>query len=308
MSVKVSVLICTYTPELYDHLAEAAESVLEGTYDDVEIVLVSDGNDEVFELMQRDFSDHPKVVVTRTEDNVGISAARNRGLEVASGDVVAQMDDDAIAHERWVEELVSVYEETDAIAVGGKMTPDWVAGKPSFLPEEFFFLIGVTRTGFAEPGEEVRNTYGSNISFRRDVLESLGGFDPNVGRRGDLEIQGHESELGTRLRQEFDRGVVYNPDAKVAHKIFGYRTNRRWIAKRAFWQGYSKRALQSLLPEATGDEETDFLKLLLFSSIPNRLRGLVMEPSVAKVEQLVWVVALTVLVGVGYLYGSVKWR
>jgi glycosyltransferase involved in cell wall biosynthesis len=254
------------------------------------------------------YADQDDTVITQTSENVGISAARNHGIEQASGDIVAQIDDDAIADPDWIDELVSVYEATDAIAVGGKMTPEWVAGKPEFLPEEFYWLIGVTHRGFADPGEEVRNTFGSNISFRREVITELGGFDANVGRKGEAEIQAHESELGTRLRQEFDRGVVYNPDAKVAHKVFAYRTEPLWLIKRAFWQGYSKRALETLLPDAGTDEESEFLSFLLLDSIPRRLRRLMSSPSATVLAQLCWLVLLTGLVGLGYLYGITKWR
>lgn len=306
--MRVSVIICTYAEDVYDDFQEAVESVRKQTYDDVEIVLVADGNEAVYQRMRDDYGDRDDIIVTRTEENVGISAARNHGIEQASGDVVAQIDDDAIADTEWIEELVSVYESTDAIAVGGKMTPKWVAGKPEFLPEEFYWLIGVTHRGFAEPGEEVRNTFGSNISFRREVITELGGFDANVGRKGDAEIQAHESELCTRLRQEFDRGVVYNPDAKVAHKVFEYRTEPGWLLKRAFWQGYSKRALETLLPDASRQEESAFLSLLLFDSIPLRIRRFVSSPGKTPVAQLIWLVLLTGLVGIGYLYGMIKWR
>jgi glycosyltransferase involved in cell wall biosynthesis len=306
--MKVSVVICTYSEDIYEHFEEAVESVLEQTYDDVELVLVSDGNEAVYQRMQADYGDRSDTIVSRTEENVGISAARNHGIDLATGDVVAQIDDDAVADERWIEELVSVYEETDAVAAGGKMTPLWVDGKPEFLPEEFYWLIGVTHRGFAEPGEEVRNTFGSNISFRMEVIEELGGFDPHVGRKGEAEIQAHESELGTRLRREFDRGVIYNPNAEVAHKVFDYRTEPVWLAKRAFWQGYSKRALETLIPDAESGEESDFLRFLLSDSIPLRLRRLVSAPSVSVMSQLVWLVLLTGLVGFGYLYGIVKWR
>lgn len=305
--MKVSVIICTYTMDLYDDFQEAVDSIFEQSHDNVELILVSDGNEEVYEQMQDDYGDNPDVIVTMTEENVGVSAARNHGLEKATGDIVAQMDDDAIADPKWVEELVRVYEETDAIAVGGKMTPKWVAGKPRFLPEEFYWLIGVNDRWFADPMEEVRNTYASNISFKKEVIEELGGFDPNVGRKGEREIQATESEIGTRLRREFDRGVIYNPDATVAHKIFDYRTDRVWIAKRAFWQGYSKRVLEILLPEASTDEESEFLAFLGFEAIPRRIRGLVSGPSVAKAEQLIWLILLTALVGFGYVYGIISW-
>ena len=306
--MKVSVVVCTYTEEMYDHFCEAVDSILNQTYDDIEVILVSDGNEPLYEQMRDDYADRSETIVTQTDENVGISAARNHGIEQATGDVVAQIDDDAIADPQWVEELVSVYESTDAIAVGGKMTPEWVAGKPEFLPEEFYWLIGVTHRGFGESGEEVRNTFGSNISFRREVITELGGFDPNVGRKGDAEIQAHESELCTRLRQEFGRGVVYNPNAKVAHKVFDYRTEPRWLIERAFWQGYSKRALETLLPDASRAEESAFLSFLLSDSIPLRVRQFLSSPSVVPISQLVWLVLLTGLVGVGYLYGIIRWR
>jgi glycosyltransferase involved in cell wall biosynthesis len=306
--MKVSVIICTYSEEVYSHFRESVESVLDQTYENIELILVSDGNEAVYQRMQDDYSELSNTVVSRTDENVGISAARNHGIELATGDVIAQIDDDAIADPDWVAELVSVYQETDAVAVGGKMTPEWVAGKPEFLPEEFYWLIGVTHRGFADPGEEVRNTFGSNISFRREVIEELDGFDPHVGRKGEAEIQAHESELGTRLRQQFDRGVVYNPDAKVAHKVFDYRTDPLWLIKRAFWQGYSKRALETLLPDAGTDEESEFLSYLLLESVPNRVRTLGSKQSFVVLSQLLWLVMLTGLVGLGYLYGIVKWR
>jgi glycosyltransferase involved in cell wall biosynthesis len=306
--MKVSVIICTYTEEMYDHFQEAVESVRQQTYPDIELVLVSDGNEAVYEQIRADYGDNSDVVVAMTEQNVGVGEARNQGIKLATGEIVAQMDDDAVADPDWIAELVRVYEETDAVAVGGKMTPKWVAGKPRFLPEEFYWLIGVNHRWFAEPMEEVRNTYASNISFRRDVIEELGGFDPNVGRKGDTEIQATESEIGTRLRETFGRGVIYNPEATVAHKIFDYRTDRVWIAKRAFWQGYSKRVLEKLLPEASTDEESEFLTFLVFGAIPRRLWRILTGPSLAKVKQLVWLVLLTGLVGLGYVYGVLTWR
>jgi glycosyltransferase involved in cell wall biosynthesis len=305
--MRVSVIICTYTMDMYDDFQDAVDSILDQTYQDVELVLVSDGDEAVHERMQEDYGDRPDVIVTMTEENVGVGEARNHGIEQATGDAVAQIDDDAVADPEWVTELVRVYEETDAIAAGGKMTPKWVAGKPRFLPEEFYWLIGVNHRWFAEPMEEVRNTYASNISFRREVIEELGGFDPNVGRKGEAEIQATESEIGTRLQREFDRGVIYNPDAEVAHKIFDYRTDRVWIAERAFWQGYSKRVLETLLPEADTEEESEFLEFLAFDSVPRRLKALVDDPSVEGVEQLVWLVLLTALVGFGYVYCILTW-
>jgi hypothetical protein len=187
------------------------------------------------------------------------------------------------------------------------MTPAWVAGKPDFLPEEFYWLVGVTHRGFADGPGEIRNTFGSNISFRADVFEELGGFDPDIlGRRGGKNLQAEEPELCARLRREYGRGVYYDPEATVAHKVFDYRTDPRWLLNRALWQGYSKRVMADLVPESTG-AEAGFLGMVVRESIPERIAGL-LRGSRTDGLQLLALVGFTAAVGAGYLYGLLTWR
>ena len=305
--MKVSVVICTYAEEMYGDFHEATESLLTQTYESLEVVVVVDGTDAVAERVHEDFGDRDDVVIHLNDENVGLLESRNTGAELASGDVVAFIDDDAVADERWVEELVSIYETHDVEAVGGKMTPIWVADQPAYLPEEFYWLVGVTHRGFGEEGK-VRNTFGSNISFRRDVFLELGGFDPNIGgRKGDKNLQGGETELAARLRADLGGTFYYTPDAEVGHKVFEYRTDLAWLLRRAFWQGYSKRAMEVLVPDS-GDEETEFLGNLLFRFMPDRLRNAVTGPSLKEAQKFVMLVVFTACVGIGYLYGFTKWR
>ncbi len=312
--MRVSVVLCTHSLDRYDDFREAVESVFDQTYDDVELVLVSDGNRDVYEQFEAEYGDRDDVVLHCNDENVGLLESRNNGAEVATGDVVAFTDDDAIADERWVAELVAGYENRDVRAVGGRMTPAWVAGKPSFLPEEFYWLVGVTNRGFgpavgdAATAGMVRNTFGANISFDRETFLELGGFDGAIGgRKGDANLQGGETELAARLREEYGAGVYYNPDAKVAHKVFDYRTDPQWLLDRAFWQGYSKRAMQVLVPGSTG-EESAFLGALLTEFVPDRVVGLVRSPSVEKCTQLVALLVFTAAVGFGYLYGLTRYN
>ena len=306
--MKVSVVLCTYSPDRYDDFAEAAESLLTQTYDETELVIVVDGRESVYERVREDYDDREDVLLHCNDENLGLLESRNVGAELATGDVVAFIDDDAVADERWVEELVAGYEEQDAVAVGGKMTPEWVAGQPDFLPAEYYWLVGATHYGFADGPGWVRNTFGSNISFERDLFLELGGFNTNVGgRKGDKNLQGGETELCARMAAEYDEQVWYNPDAVVAHKVFKYRTDPQWLLDRAFWQGYSKRAMEVLTPES-GNEENEFLKLLVFGSIPSRVRNIAVDPSFARVKQLSFLLIFTGLVGAGYLYGFTRYR
>ncbi|AKH98000.1 glucosyl-dolichyl phosphate glucuronosyltransferase [Halanaeroarchaeum sulfurireducens] len=301
----VSVVICTYDMERYPVFSEAIESVREQTYEPIEIVLVIDGNEAVYERTVEDYGDVENISIYNNEENKGISYSRTRGGELASGDVVAFIDDDAVAEPDWIETLVDVYETTDAIAAGGDVRPNWQTEKPAWFPAEFYWLVGVVEPGFAEDGEEVRNVYGSNISYRREAFLEVGGYDPKTGRKGDKHLQAHEAPVGIRLLEEYGRGMVFVEDAVVHHTLFDYRGDFGWLVSRSFWQGYSKRVMDLLYPDAP-DSKSAYLEQLLTHFVPKRVQGLVRRPSVAAVLQLVMIFVFTGAVGLGYLYAVLQ--
>lgn len=305
--MRVSVVLCTYSPDLFDDFVEAADSVLNQTYHDIELVIVVDGSQQLCEMVYEEYGDTDTITIHCNDTNKGLLASRNLGVEISTGDIVAFIDDDAVADSRWIEQLVDIYEQNpNAIAAGGKMIPQWVSKQPIYLPEEFYWLIGVTHKGFAHPGAEVRNTFGSNISFRRGVFEDLGGFEVNLGgRKAGRELQAGETELCVRMQNKYNQGVIYQPEAVVAHKIFEFRTRFRWLMKRAFWQGYSKRAMAKHIPES-GAEERDYLSYLIQSRFPHRFYQLLRKPNYTGLLQLLSLTILTFSVGTGYLYGMIR--
>ncbi len=303
--MKVSVIVCTYTMDRYEVFTEAVESALSQGYEPVEVVLVIDGNPDVYQRALDDFGHHENVVIHDNDENRGISYSRTRGAELASGEIVAFIDDDGVAESDWIERLLEAYQLTDAVAVGGYVAPDWVTEKPDFFPEEFYWLVGCTEKGFAENGEEVRNTYGSNISYRRDVFLNVGGYDVNTGRKGDRHIQAHEAPVGIRIREQYGKGVLYVEDAVVHHKLFDYRGEFRWLVFRSFWQGFSKRVMEVLYPGAQGNE-SQYLKDLFFKYIPRRTQKALFGPSLSQVKQILAILVFTGAVGLGYLYGLTK--
>jgi glycosyltransferase involved in cell wall biosynthesis len=305
--MEVSVVICTYPIERYDAFCDAVDSILSQTYDPVELVVVVDSNDEIYEKAVDKYGNRDNVVIHNNKENVGNLESVNKGVEIATGDIIANIDDDATADENWVSELVSMYEEEDALAVGGRIEPDWVAGEAKHIPEEFYWLIGATHRGFRKDAGTVRNTFGSNLSFRREVFLELGGFKTEIGDEDrDRKLQGGETELCARLHEEYGERLYYNPDALVFHKIFDYRTKRKWLVKRAFWQGFSKRGMEVLVPESSS-EEWGFLSDLLLRFIPSRFKNIVCQPARYKIDQFAMLFVLTTAVGLGYLYGIIKW-
>jgi len=57
----------------------------------------------------------------------------------------------------------------------------------------------------------------------------VGGYDENTGAIGDRHIQAHEAPVCIRMANTFGKGVIYNTDAVVNHKLFDYRGDFRWL-------------------------------------------------------------------------------
>lgn len=305
----VSVVVCTYSEERYDIFSECVESILGQTYEPIELVIIVDGNDTVFERVTRDFGDVDDLVanliIYNNDQNRGISYSRTKGAELGGGEIVAFIDDDGVAEPDWIEEHIAMYEATSAIAVAGEVAPDWIHGAPKFFPEEFYWLVGCTEPGFAEHGAEIRNGYGSNVSYQREKFLEIGGYDANTGRKGDRHIQAHEAPAGIRLQRHFGKGVIYTADSVVNHRLFHYRGRFKWLVFRSFWQGFSKRVMEVLYPGAQGNER-QYLKDIFFDRVPTRIGALFRSPSGAQIQQLITIFVFTGAVGLGYLYGLTR--
>lgn len=302
-SLHVSVVITAFAEDRYIDVNEAIESVLLGSYRYRDVTVVVDGNYALYDRLNARW-DVDDVTILLNGEILGAAASRNAAVETVNGDIVAFMDDDAVADPDWLQELVGPYEMDDAVAVGGRMAPLWIAGKPDYLPAEFYWLVGVTYRGFPDERTEVRNTFASNLSFDLETFETLGGFNTNIGPTGESLLQSAETELCARLNEVTGRGVIYNPDAVVSHKIYKHRTSPWFLLRRAFWQGVSKRGMQKF-SDVEFSSESSFLHLILKLSIPERLVGSIHGPHRENLFQLVFIIVATTAVGIGYVWGFV---
>lgn len=89
MKAKISVIIPFYAHKKW--LNEALESVINQTYKNIEIIVINDGSTENIDELQVKYKDK---VIFITQENKSVSVARNRGIELATGDYVAFLDSD----------------------------------------------------------------------------------------------------------------------------------------------------------------------------------------------------------------------
>jgi glucosyl-dolichyl phosphate glucuronosyltransferase len=303
--VQISVVVCTHRLDNYPNLRETIESLLNQSHPDKNIVVVIDGNPALFNRVQSDYRTIPSIQPLLLKENAGVSAARSAGTREATGEVIAFIDDDATAAPDWLQQLIAAYEEFDALAVGGKILPVWAAKRPDYLPEELDWLIGVTDAGFTgDRLSEVRNTYGPNMSFKKQVFLTVGYFNQSLGFTGNAYVQGEEPEIALRMKQKFHRGMIYKPQAVVYHKIHPAKLKINVLLKRSFFQGYSKALLRRItaFTDST-DVENAYLRYLLLDRLPHRLIRIYRLAELKKVAMLSTVI---LFVAAGFVYGYFK--
>lgn len=297
LNAEVNVVVCTYSNTMYEDFVECVESLLSQSYQNVHIICIVDGNKQYFERIRKEKGQWGnRMELLLNQENLGLLESRNKGAEKAKGDILAFIDDDAVAHEHWIQELVQSYQE-GVFSVAGKIEPLWKTDRPCWFPEEFYWLMGITH-------EEGRNTFGSNLSFKRSAFQSVCGFRVDMGgKKGKGQLQGGEIELCERMKQRFKKDTVYNPHAFVYHKISEERTRVGYLVRRSFWQGYSKAVMESL--GGSIRHEKDFLGYILLDATKNRLSRF-LKGSRKDLECLFIMWLFTLCVGMGYSSGRIR--
>jgi glycosyltransferase involved in cell wall biosynthesis len=197
---KVSVVVCTYNgSRTLDGCLASLEKL---HYPDYEVVVVNDGStDSVPEIAAR----YPYIRY-HAQPNRGLSVARNVGMELARGEIVAYTDDDCFADPDWLYFLVAKLLETGATGVGG----------PNLLPTTDGPVASCVSASPGTPAHILiddnvaEHVPGCNMAFWADRLRAIGGFDPVYTKAGD------DVDLCWRLQADGDH-IVYAPAAVVWH-------------------------------------------------------------------------------------------
>lgn len=241
----ISVIICTYTERRWEDLLAAVDSVRKQTLAANEIIVVVDHNPQMLRRVQEYLSD---VIAIENKEQRGLSGARNSGIARAQGSLIAFLDDDASATLDWLRLLQADLEDPQVLGIGGAVIPLWLQARASWFPDEFLWVVGCTYPGMPQTGSSIRNPIGANMTIRREVFYSVGGFINAIGRVGTRPVGCEETELCIRARQHWpQKRFIYKPEASVSHRIPGNRMTWRYFCARCYSEGISKATISRLV-------------------------------------------------------------
>lgn len=235
--MKISVVICAYTEDRWDDVLAAVASVRSQSLPAHEIIVVVDHGPALLGRLRPAL---PDVKVIPNSGYRGLSGGKNTGVTAARGDVVAFLDDDAVAEAEWLAAMAAAYDDPYVAGVGGLTLPLWGITAPRWFPEEFAWVVGCTYRGMVRG--PVRNIMGGNASFRREVFDVTGGFRSGIGRTaGGRPLGCEETEFCIRLRQAAPETVLlYDDGAVIWHRVPAERARFGYFRSRCYAEGLSK--------------------------------------------------------------------
>ena len=143
----VSVVTAAFAMGRWDGLREAVASIRAQTVQVLETIVVIDHNPALLDQAQRELAG---VVVVPNTRRRGASGARNSGVAASRGQVVAFLDDDAVASCTWLEALLVHFADPYVVGVGGRVVPLWEGSRPRWFPQEFDWTVGGSYRGMPE--------------------------------------------------------------------------------------------------------------------------------------------------------------
>ncbi|HEY1304742.1 MAG TPA: glycosyltransferase [Vicinamibacterales bacterium] len=224
----VSVIVCTYNGRRT--IRDCCEGLRKLDYQSFDVIVVDDGSTDNVADIAREYGF--RVITT---PNRGLSNARNAGLEAATGDIVAYIDDDAYPDPHWLSYLAHTFSTTDHAAVGG----------PNIAPDGDGPIADCIANAPGGPAHilvsdsEAEHVPGCNMSFRKAALHAIGGFD------SQFRVAGDDVDVCWRL-QHIGLTVGFCPAAMVWHHRRG-SVRTYWKQQRGY--GKAEALLESKWPE-----------------------------------------------------------
>ena len=254
-SATATVIIATYNLSRWDLLVESVGSVEAQTCPPIELILCVDHNETLLQRCEAYWSTREsvagfpiRVVPNRFEQSqtgggvherahgskrrFGAGQNRNTAAELARGDILVFLDDDAVAEPSWLKYLLAPFEDPCTVAVGGAPLPRYETGRPRWFPANFDWVFGCAYAGMPAELAPYPRLIGASLSVRRETFNDIGGFH-------SIDFDDLDLCLRLALKSEACR-LMFEPRAIVHHVVPEQRVSWRYFWRRCFFVNREK--------------------------------------------------------------------
>jgi glycosyltransferase involved in cell wall biosynthesis len=248
-----TILICTYNrAALLGETLASLRAVRSAHPWDV-IVVDNNSVDDTREVVEEAAVGFPVPLLYVFEARQGKSYALNTGIDAAAGDVLLFTDDDVRVDPGWVEAACEALDpDRGVLYCGGPVRPIWGAAPPRWLDQQRGDLWGTLAIldygGDPFIFEERRKVpLGANMAVHRTLIDRIGGFNVELGRKGGSLLGQEQAEFFSRAREDGATGR-YAPAMAVEHHVPEARLGKRYFRRWWYWKGVSRARMDLLHP------------------------------------------------------------
>lgn len=239
-------------------------TILRNNFTDFEILVVDQDPSQCLKTdLEHAFSNEARLVYLSLE-HVALDRARNVGIDHARGKILVFVDDDVEVASGWLSAYVEAFAaiQPPPGVVGGRLTPQWMGPRPSWLPEEKEVLLGLyDHAGELRPMPDDDLPIGANFAVLRQAMEAANRFDERLdyshARWANL-LSGGDSFFSRKIKEQY--AAYYQPAAQAWHKVAGAKLTKRYHLKRNFWDGYTLVSVLHLSGSATRENALSIVR------------------------------------------------
>ncbi|MDD5014026.1 MAG: glycosyltransferase family A protein [Atribacterota bacterium] len=203
--IYVSVIVCIYNGKRT--LKQTLNSLVNQDYPKgkYEIILINDGSEDESEKICLNFINENmgKYPIVRyvSQDNRGLSQARNLGIALSKGKIVAYIDQDAVASIKWIKNLVYEFDiDQDLMVIGGKT---------EILNNQCWFASFIFIINYKTYDDQI-SIIGTNMAYRKGIFKKVGGFYKAFKHFGDESIFLRENILNKYEMKQVNTAIVFH--------------------------------------------------------------------------------------------------
>lgn len=221
--MQLTIIICSYNRAKYIEAALNSLYHQSISLDQFEVIIVDNNStDETPATYNSWKASHTEGDFNySTELQQGASFARNKGAFLASGEWLCFMDDDAIATDSYVENILKQIEiNPQIVGFGGRIIPKYIPREPAWMSYYVASLVGnFDYAPIATPFKNGKYPIESNMIVKKKIFEKIGGFNTNIpGVVGDFRIGGEGKDLFYKIIS-LGETIYYDPSMIVYHVV-----------------------------------------------------------------------------------------